>query len=121
MLAARGYSPLLIERHNALPSLGQNLPEGVEFSPGTVLTGLKGQVGSFTASIRNGSGVREVECGAVILASGFSREKDALERVRARFSSPLLVPLYELEEAAAGFGIPQFDRGIIHGIVDMFE
>jgi len=96
VLTARGYSPILLEKEDELLSL-------------------QGQLGSFTATLSTGGGVKQADCGAVILASGFSREKDAWTSVTSRFASPHLVPLSKLADAAAE--LPRIPSGRSVGIV----
>lgn len=100
-LSAYGYSTVLIDSEKILPSAADKMPETVETYANTALTSLSGHIGGFTATIKTGDRLKQVECGAVILASGFSGEQDAWKTLSDRCSSPRLVPLLKLSSAAA--------------------
>lgn len=62
----------------------------------SVLTELKGHLGSFTAKISTPSGDKEIHCGAIVLASGSQHGNNGKTEV---FNNSSIIPLSELKKA----------------------
>jgi heterodisulfide reductase subunit A-like polyferredoxin len=97
-----GYKTILIEKSSKTGGRrsADDLP-GFDGSVCTmytnsVLTELKGHLGSFTAKIGTPSGQKEIHCGAIVIASGSDHGNNGKTEV---FNNSSIIPLSELKKA----------------------
>jgi heterodisulfide reductase subunit A len=79
-----------------IAELGQR--ERVEVRTSTTVSALSGEAGGFTATLTNGEAAEEVECGAVIVATGFDHFDPGRERqIYNYYQYPDVMTLQDLE------------------------
>ncbi len=96
VLSRFGYEVTLTEQHEEIRETGADL-ERVTRLTGHKLVSFNGDIGSFTAVLEGPGGLKTLECGALILASGFGGSLDPKELLQKRFKDSRVVSLPALD------------------------
>jgi heterodisulfide reductase subunit A-like polyferredoxin len=93
-----GHPVTIVERKKDAPQA----PRGATLLSGSTVRRAEGQIGGFAVAVRTPAGDQRVACGAVVLASGIPSVSGADGHPAAPYDVPGVLPMEELERAAAG-------------------